>query len=174
VTVSKYVVFQPAASTPVRSLPGEVVQNVLEACRELGLVVLAPHHQDFESEIEDLFQRLKVISLVGLLPDFACFASIIQGATCLIGSDSSGLHVAAALNVRAVGIFGNFSLKSRAMYYPLQVDIFDPELCPHSPCMRHHMPTHLCPRGIEQKAHGCEVFYGANKKRILDQIEHEC
>jgi len=80
------------------------------------------------------------------------FGAIVGGASLVLGPDSSALHFAAAFEVPALGFRGPFWPESRTRYYPNQIHLHHPELCPACPCYNYlpELPIGKCPRGAQQ------------------------
>jgi ADP-heptose:LPS heptosyltransferase len=111
------------------------------------------------------------INVATAINNIRLFGSIIGGASLVLGPDSSALHFAAAFEVPALGFWGPFSPGSRTAYYPNQIHLYHPELCPASPCYNYlpELPVTKCPRGTAQTS--CEVFEGISYEEIAEAIE---
>lgn len=101
-------------------------------------------------------------------------AAIMNNCDCVLGSDSAHVHIAGALGVPAVALYGPFPWKLRTAHCPTTFAIqgeFHDKGCP---CFHHvnaarpqHFPPH-CP----SKAKGvCEVLASIKPERILSKIE---
>ena len=99
-------------------------------------------------------------------------AAVVNGADVFIGSDSALLHIAGALNVPAVGLYGPFPWKLRTAHCPNTVALQGSGAC--SPCFHHasaslrnHFPD-KCPS--KDKGY-CEVLASIDPKRIVAKAE---
>ena len=100
-------------------------------------LVLVFHHQEFAG-----FNGPNVIKVIGPLRDSV---ALLEQCDRLVVLDSSFLHFSAALDKRAVAIFGAISGRLRTKDYP-NVTLIAPskQAFPCYPCWRHeHKPCHL-------------------------------
>ena len=95
--------------------------------------------------------------------------AVLATADCVLGSDSAMIHVAGALDIPAVGLFGPFLSKLRTAYSPSVEGIDGKGAC--APCF-HHVR-----RGQEFPAHGpcankgfCVVLDGIAPKKVIDRV----
>jgi ADP-heptose:LPS heptosyltransferase len=98
--------------------------------------------------------------------------ALIHSADAFVGADSALLHVAGALGVPAVGLYGAFPWKLRTAYCPTTFAIQGTGAC--EPCFHHvnsarqnHFPAH-CP----SKAKGvCELMAAIPADRVIAKVE---
>lgn len=92
------------------------------------------------------------VNVATTINNIRLFGAIVGGASLVLGPDSSALHFAAAFEVPALGFRGPFSPESRTRYYPNQIHLYHPELCPACPCYNYlpELPIGKCPRGAQQ------------------------
>lgn len=104
-------------------------------------------------------------------PRFRESAAFLITCDAFVGPDSGFLHVAGALNIPAVGLFGAFPWKLRTQYYPSVFAIQGKGEC--SPC--YHSPNSLqppFPRGMPcAKTGKCEVLREITPERIKAKVE---
>lgn len=104
-------------------------------------------------------------------PRFRESAAFLLTCDAFVGPDSGFLHVAGALNIPAVGLFGAFPWKLRTQYYPSVFAIQGKGEC--SPCF--HSPNSLqppFPRGMPcAKTGKCEVLREITPERIKAKVE---
>jgi ADP-heptose:LPS heptosyltransferase len=172
-----YIFFQPRATNKPRSLPNSLIEKVLFAANEyaekLQIPILVADDKVLDPEIFDMVKRTPMaINVATAINHVRLLLSIICGATTVIGPDSAALHIAAAHEVPAVGIWGPFEPNSRCQYYLRQIHIHHKELCDNSPCYNYlpELPYPKCPRGAEQPH--CECFDGVSIDEILEAIKN--
>jgi len=172
-----YIFLQVAGTNKVRSLPPMLIEKTLFAANEyaakLQIPILVTDNKPFAPEIVEMIRRTpQAINLAGAINSVRLLASIIAGSSVVIGPDSSALHIAAAFEVPAIGIWGPFSPESRTLYYPRQIQLFHAECCPHAPCFNYlpDLPVTKCPRGIQQPY--CEVFEGVLVEEIFEALKN--
>lgn len=98
--------------------------------------------------------------------------AVANSADCFIGGDSAILHVAGALDVPSVGLFGAFPWKLRTVYSESISPIQGTGAC--APCFHHalgtmeqHFPNH-CP----SKAKGiCQVIGTITPTRVVERVD---
>ncbi len=98
--------------------------------------------------------------------------AVANTADCFIGPDSAILHVAGALGIPAVGLYGPFPWKLRTAHSPSVHAIQGTGGC--SPCFHHdlgtmknHFPAH-CPSGSKGV---CQVLGTISPERIIQKVE---
>lgn len=102
-------------------------------------------------------------------------AAVVGASDCFLGSDSALVHVAGALGVPAVGLFGPFPWKLRTAYSPSVVGIQGKGKC--SPCFFHEkhqgaLARDLFPKDCPSRERGyCEVLETIDPKRVVAQVE---
>lgn len=97
-------------------------------------------------------------------------AAVIETADVVLAPDSSILHVAGALNVPAVGLFGVFPAKLRVAYNPLTVGINGTGAC--APCFHQNRMGKEFPDKCPSMRRGvCQVLESISTKTILAKIK---
>jgi ADP-heptose:LPS heptosyltransferase len=172
-----YIVFPFGATNKVRSLPDPVIEKALFALNDfaakLAIPILVIDNKPLSPEIAHMVKRTsEAINLTGAINSVRLLASLIAGATTVIAPDSAALHLAAAFEIPAIGIWGPFDPQSRTLYYPRQIHLFHPEHCPHAPCYNYlpDLPVAKCPRGLAQPH--CEVFEGITAEEIFEALKN--
>ncbi len=101
-------------------------------------------------------------------------AAIINNSDCLLGSDSAHLHIAGALGVPAVGLYGPFPWQLRTIHCPTTFAIqgsFKNAACPcfhHANAQRrNHFPDNCPSRALGV----CEVLASITPERVVEKIE---
>jgi ADP-heptose:LPS heptosyltransferase len=171
-----YLFLQIAGTNKVRSLPNPVIEKTLYALNDyankLQIPILVTDSKALAPAVVEMVKRTeRAINLAGGISSVRLLISLIAGASVVVGPDSSALHVAAAFEVPAVGIWGPFSPQSRTLYYPRQIHLFHPEYCALAPCYNYlpDLPYAKCPRGLEQPH--CEVFEGVSVQEIFEALK---
>lgn len=167
-----YIVHQLSTTNEVRNVPEKKELEILAALEKSNKPVLVVDDKLTTPDIDKFLGESKnIFNVTCRIPTLRLYFSIIAGASCVIGPDSSALHVAAAFDVPSIGLWGPFSYQSRAKYYPKHYPIWANHLCPNAPCYNFapKLPFHLCPQGNNQKH--CEVFEGISEKQVTDLLE---
>jgi hypothetical protein len=116
-----YVLFSPAASTPIRRIPRAFWHRWIDRLWEAyGLPVLGFVDMDHPHFVD----------LRALTPDTASFLMWIKHAQALVSADSAAVHVAAGFDVPTTAIFTTIDPKLRVRDYPhcTPVDLMIDEL----------------------------------------------
>jgi ADP-heptose:LPS heptosyltransferase len=98
--------------------------------------------------------------------------AVLATADCMIGSDSALVHVAGALAVPAVGLYGPFPWKLRTAYAPTTHALNGVGDC--APCFHHHNPAkrNHFPEKCPSKDKGiCDVLADIKPERIVAMVE---
>lgn len=167
-----YIVHQLSTTNVVRNLPEEKELEVLKSLEKAKKPVLVMDDKPTTARIlEFLHGSENVFDITKRVPTLRLYFALIAGASCVVGPDSSGLHVAAAFEVPSIGFWGPFSPESRAKYYPSHHAIWEHQLCGNSPCFNFglKLPANLCPKGDEQQY--CEVFSGVSENRVTEALK---
>ena len=166
-----YILLQLRATNKVRSLPAPTVEQILYAANEeaekRGIPILCTDDKPLSPEIATLVNKTPMaVNAATAINNIRQYAALIAGASLVIGPDSSALHFAAAFETPAIGIWGPFSPSSRTLYYPKQIALYHPELCPSSPCFNYlpELPIQKCPRGAAQQH--CECYDGVTVEEL--------
>lgn len=161
---------QVGASAALRVYPqkqmGAVVGELLKRGWEVFLL-----GQQGEIKLPDAPQPgLRNLSAAGLTFRQSC--AVVAQSDCLIGSDSAMVHIAGALDVPAVALYGPFPWKLRTAHSPSIHAIQGNAGC--EPCFHHvniarkdNFPPH-CPsraRGV------CQVLESIKPERIVAMVE---
>ena len=170
-----YIFLQIQATNKVRSMPASLTARVLDALNEFAfarkLPILCGGSVPFSPEIAGLIAKTPMaINVATTMNNLRLYGAIVGGASLVIGPDSSALHFAAAFEVPALGFWGPFSPQSRCRYYPNQIHLYHPELCPSSPCYNYlpELPIGKCPRGAQQTS--CEVYEGITGPEVTGAL----
>jgi ADP-heptose:LPS heptosyltransferase len=170
-----YIFLQIQSTNKVRSMPASLTERVLAALNKFAverkLPILCGGSVPFTPEIAGIIAKTPMaINVATTMNNLRLYGSIVGGASLVIGPDSSALHLAAAFEVPALGFWGPFSPFSRCRYYPNQIHLYHPELCPASPCFNYlpELPYGKCPRGVLQTS--CEVYEGISYEEVTEAL----
>lgn len=118
----------------------------------------------------------KPIAGLRVVADGATFrqrAALVESSDCFLGPDSSLLHVAGALKVPAVGLYGPFPWQVRTAYCPTTKTLARREgFTACSPCFHHSTPMQSFPANCPTAEKGyCGVLEAIPPKQIVEAIE---
>lgn len=99
-------------------------------------------------------------------------AALVETADCLLAPDSSLLHVAGALGVPAVGLYGVFPWQLRTLYAPTTRALMRVEGFPCAPCHHHATPAKPFPEKCPTASKGyCGVMDAIPVEQIVKAVE---
>jgi len=158
----EFIAVQMIATGPLRmmtSVKWISILKQLEAITDLPFVFIdsASRHDLFEKLInENNLDRQKYINKCNISTDINHAVNIISLATATISIDSSFTHIAPAVGVPALGIFGPFLGELRMKYYKNVewVDATNCE-CKKYPCFYHGQEALQCPYAPKGKPTIC-------------------
>ena len=148
---SPYVCFQWKSSSRLRDYPYEKLIGAMYKIQELtGYTVMILTHPNYKNMIEQELRmykehvdpqhrELKYINLAGVT-SYRQSAAVLALSAGLVGIDSSLTHLAAALSVPSVSIYGPFKAEWRTIYYKNNISLQHQEVCPSAPCAYHAQP----------------------------------
>jgi ADP-heptose:LPS heptosyltransferase len=114
----------------------------------------------------------QVRNLTDLGLTFRQSCAVLNTSDCFIGSDSAILHVAGALGIPGVGLYGPFPWKLRTAHSPSITAIQGTGAC--SPCFHHELGNmdNYFPDHCPSKAKGyCQVLYSIAPHRVIEKAE---
>lgn len=145
--------------------------------QKTGQVIAAMLAKKWEVFLLGAPGELKVEPRPGLriVSDGATFrqrAALIETADCVLAPDSSLTHIAGALEIPCVALFGPFPWQVRTAYNPTTHALSRKEGFPCSPCFHHERAGHKFPVDCPTKAKGfCGVLDGITPESIVKKIE---
>lgn len=167
---TRRVCVQPKTSARARNYPFEMCGAFTGELLKRGWEVFLMGERGDVKLDGKVAMNLRNVSEMGLTFRQSC--AILAGSDCFVGSDSALVHVAGALGIPGVGLYGPFPWKLRTAYSPSIRGIQGVGDC--SPCFHHtnpsrgnHFPDH-CPsrsKGI------CGVLATIEPKRIVAMVE---
>jgi len=165
---SRRICIQVGTSAHCRTYPiqkmGEVVDKLVKKGWEVFLM-----GQKGEIKIEET-ASLRNLAAAGLTFRQSC--AVINNADVFLGADSALLHIAGALSIPAVGLYGPFPADLRTRYCPTTVALSGSGKC--APCFHHAIPTkrNYFPDNCPSKARGlCEVLESIKPETIVERLE---
>ena len=157
---------QVAASTPVRSYPPRLVGAVSAELLKKGWEVYL-----FGSPGQ-LLTELPVVNLTQRTPPVSFRESAALLATCdvCVAPDSALIHLAGAMNLPAVGLYGSFPWKLRTAYAPKTVALTGTLRC--APCFHHPIGPKMFPEtGPCQRSRECDALAAIDPQRVVAKVE---
>lgn len=125
-------------------------------------------------EVPELKGKRLPAGLVNLTESGLTFrqsCAVMNTSDCFIGSDSAILHVAGALAIPAVGLYGPFPYKLRTAYAPTTYSFQGVGKC--APCFHHELGTmrNPFPEHCPSKAKGlCEVLASIKPDGVVSKV----
>lgn len=162
---------QGSTSSIARTYSSDHMSAVLFALQKTGeWEVMVAGKPDGEINFSD---TPSIINLTNRKLTFRQSCAVLEGSDVMLGSDSALLHVAGALNIPAVGLYGPFAGKLRTAYCPETVVIQAKGKC--APCFHHSNPSK---RGTEfpakcpsrEKNH-CQVLDSIKPDDVLKAVK---
>jgi ADP-heptose:LPS heptosyltransferase len=137
----------PTSRTPLRCYPPDYVASLTELLWAMGTPVLFGKTEPWCQQLAHL-QMPGIINLIDKLtvPEMITLVSKLD---VVISPDTGVYHIAAALDVKCLAVFGNIRPFTRCTYYPTVIPLFPSEeegkkLCHPFPCW--DAPTPGCQR----------------------------
>jgi len=160
------------ASARCRAYPqnqlGQVCKQMIDRGWEVCLLGAAGEIK--LPEKEKLPPGLRNLTDLGLTFRQSC--AVLNTCDCVLGSDSALIHVAGALGVPAVGLYGPFPWQLRTAHCPTTLAISGVGKC--APCFHHVSATlrNHFPADCPSKDKGiCEVLASIEPRRIVAKVE---
>jgi len=157
---------QVAASTPVRSYPPRLIGSLCGELLKRGWEVFlfgAPNQLKTDLPVTNLTQRTPPVA-------FRESAAILATCDVCVAPDSALIHLAGALHIPAVALYGSFSWKLRTAYAPQTVALSGSLRC--APCFHHPIGTRLFPEnGPCQRSGECDALAAIDPLRIAAKVE---
>ncbi|PIR43534.1 hypothetical protein COV24_02185 [candidate division WWE3 bacterium CG10_big_fil_rev_8_21_14_0_10_32_10] len=183
-----YICFQWKSSSKLRDYPYDKMIKVMYTLQqETGYKIAILTHPNYKHLIDHeislankfSFPRnkpLKYVNLAGVTT-YRESAAVLALSPGLIGIDSSLAHLAAALAVPSVTIYGPFSAEWRTIYNQNNISLQNQSVCPNAPCAYHTppntqdgLPYHLCTNNGEFPQYGKDIFCRVMGSISVEQI----
>ena len=148
----KYVCFQWKSSSKLRDYPYEKLIAAMHSIqKETGYKIVILTHPNYRGVIEHEMAMakehmgfespLEYINLAGIT-SYRESAAVLALGSGVVGIDSSLAHMAAALGVPSVTIYGPFKAEWRTIYNRNNISLQHQDACPNAPCAYHTPPNH--------------------------------
>jgi ADP-heptose:LPS heptosyltransferase len=146
-----YICFQWKSSSLLRDYPYEKLVATMYRLQQLtGYKIVILTHPNYRQLIEHEINMamthvignnatLDYVNLAGVTA-YRESAAVLALSTGLVGIDSSLAHLAAALGVPSVTIYGPFKAEWRTVYNQNNISLQNQEVCPSAPCAYHTQP----------------------------------
>lgn len=162
------VCIQVGASAMCRMYPPQRMQEVAALLQKKGFEVFL---MGSPGEVQGKDSPgVRILCNAGLTFRQSC--AVIAGSDCVVGADSSLIHIAGALGVPAVGLYGPFPWDLRTKYCPTTFAIQGKGPC--SPCFHHANPVtknHFPPQCPTGSKGYCGVLAGIEPERVVALVE---
>lgn len=159
---------QAGSQSVARNYPEQGMNAVASALHAKGWEIFIMGAKG-ELKMDDS-ERLRNLAAHGITFRQSC--AVINNADVVLGPDSALIHVAGALGIPAVGLYGPFLHKLRTAYCPTTFSIQGHGPC--APCFHHVNPSknNIFPdNGPCQKSGRCDVLASIKPEQIVAKIE---
>ena len=164
-TGCKRIGVQLAASAPSRTYPRELMMTVLVELLQKGHEVFL-FGRPGEIKINTPHPRLINTSLDS--PSFAQSCAILSTCDVVLAPDSALCHIAGALDVPTIALYGPFPWRARTAYAP-SIRALTGNL-PCAPCYWHGRGSEFPPRGPCARTSRCEALATISPDRIVREL----
>lgn len=184
-----YICFQWKSSSLLRDYPYEkLVAAMYRLQQRTGYKIIILTHPNYRKLIEHEISmamehvigggaKLDYINLAGIT-SYRESASVLALSTGLVGIDSSLAHLAAALGVPSVSIYGPFKAEWRTVYNQNNISLQKQSECLNAPCAYHTqpgdqdgLPLHLCTAKNTLPQYGKDKFCRVMSAVTINEIE---
>lgn len=157
---------QPVSSAKARNYPVELMSKVLQSLQDKGWEIFLMGAKGDIGEVQAR-DGLRDLTTAGLTFRQSC--AVINNADCVLAPDSSLLHVAGALGIPAVGLYGPFPSDLRTRYCPSTITIDGHGPC--APCFHHKGRMDDFPANAPcSKTGRCEILAGIKPEAVVNKI----
>jgi ADP-heptose:LPS heptosyltransferase len=160
----KTIAFQMRASSNLRTMPLTKSIEIINALTDLGFTVgiidSSREEKIVQSVIDQcpLKRKERVINLAKLSKSLNHCVSILKLCCGSVSTDSSVTHLANAVGIPSIGIYGPFRGELRMLYYDNADWVNGSDgwnECGRAPCYAHDAQAHLCPYMQKKQFVGC-------------------
>lgn len=169
----KRVVLHSGCNGPARAWPAERFVAVAEALRGEARVVIVGGPTEGPEWRKNIAGRSYVtappdhiVDLCGALPDVRSLAQVLSNASCFVGVDSGPLHIAGALGIPSVGLYGAFPYAIRGANLPSVTPISAQPPGPQCPCYSHATASETLPCGD----HACAMMAAIPVAAVMETV----
>lgn len=170
---------QNESTSIIRSVPSillfKLMQRLIHNGHEVGIINRSSKTNDIDKFIKESFtpiEQQRIHNLAVHSNDLTDCISIVSKLKGVITVDSSISHIAPALKVPTVGIFGPFLGRVRMKYYDNcdYVDTINGNQCSEYPCFRHDNELHKCKYVQNKQIPLC--MYNHDVNNIVERLEN--
>lgn len=184
-----YICFQWKSSSLLRDYPyDKLVAAMYRLQQRTGHKIIILTHPNYRNLIEHEVKMamnhvigggatLDYINLAGITA-YRESAAVLALSTGLVGIDSSLAHLAAALGVPSVTVYGPFKAEWRTVYNQNNISLQNRSSCPNAPCAYHTqpgdpdgLPYDMCTSKGEFPQYGKDKFCRVMASITVDEIE---
>lgn len=184
-----YICFQWKSSSLLRDYPYEkLVSAMYRLQKRTGHKIVILTHPNYRNLIEHEIKMamnhviggdatLDYVNLAGVTA-YRESAAVLALSTGLVGIDSSLAHLAAALGVPSVTVYGPFKAEWRTVYNQNNISLQNQGVCPNAPCAYHTqpgdqdgLPFNLCTSDNQFPQFGKDKFCRVMESITVDEIE---
>jgi ADP-heptose:LPS heptosyltransferase len=167
-TSKRRIAVQISASGHARNYPQNLLMEVLASLLKKGFeIYLLGHPGEIPGKTPPGIRNLT-------LENISFRQSVAAMATCdiVLGPDSVMIHLAGAINMPALGLYGPFPWKLRTAYAPSVRALQGASGCDLAPCFFHgsRLEKHFPKAGPCGKSNRCEVMASIEPRRVLAAI----
>lgn len=160
---------QTNASARCRTYPmnktKEVIRDLLQKNWEVFLL-------GSPGEVKEPEKPIPGLRVVADGATFRQRAALIESADCVLAPDSSLTHIAGALKIPCVALYGPFAWQQRTKYCPTTRALTRKEGFSCAPCNHHATPMQSFPKNCPTAEKGyCGVLEAITPKQIVEAIE---
>lgn len=184
-----YICFQWKSSSLLRDYPYEkLVAAMYRLQQTTGYKIVILTHPNYRNLIDHEVNmamahvigggaKLDYVNLAGVTA-YRESAAVLALSTGLVGIDSSLAHLAAALGVPSVTIYGPFKAEWRTVYNQNNISLQNQSVCPSAPCAYHTqpgdtdgLPRKLCTADNQFPQYAKDKFCRVMSAITVDEIE---
>lgn len=170
-TQARRIGIQLQASAPGRTYHPDLMSQVMRSLYDAGWEIFILGSPADTNGVPEKY-RHKVRDLPADKLSFRQSAAVAKTCDVLLCPDSSFIHIAGALNIPAVGLFGVVDWKLRTADYPTVRVLQGREGCDLAPCSHHPKGHRIWPDGAPcEKAGHCVALNSIKPERVLATIE---
>lgn len=174
ITGNKNIGYQLRASSPIRTLPYDHSADIIRKLQAKGFKVFLLESFDRKNDAARFLQHFQLENVVDTSPYSSAFeqlAGIISLMDLFVGPDSSGTHIAAALDIPIVGLYGPFRSDLRLKYYKnaVGIDAMAQRCNQGRGCYQHDY--RLCDFAIELGIQHSPCWNLLNTDVVVEQVE---
>lgn len=177
---NKLIILQMRTSSNLRNpsydFKLKILNKILEVIRNKDYIVAFIDEEDFRSDITNLihdsFAPAKCLNLCGKTKNINDAVSIVAISKLVVSLDTGILHIAEALGIKSVGIFGPFSAEARVTTYT-ECAWVEPDEVAISGKIANGLLSSPCAPCAQQTFNLCENLNESDRPICYDHIDIE-